>query len=433
MFDRGQEFILKVEERQLFFNEHDFLPVEQVFLDHSEERGMEIESFAFSQFPWIKVWVQKFADGVLDCDVSDFKPASSGFQNQGANLSNVRKLLLFVDSGKVLEFAHAKPKPKQKPVVRKPQQTTPRSLPHLKSILPPVSKQEPFDETVHFKIPLEQIRFAKGCAEVQWSGHLPKSCKHVRLDMSIKNRFLSERLNCIKPYLSKCLNRDKVKVSSTVRVHGEEITVMTVASDTIASISPELIGEVRFHYAKGELRNWHRREERMITAEDFFQSIKDAGFGDSDSDFLADILRVKQPKHAEHIEYLAGLHRSDLIRLRIVRTPFSFLCFLTGKSGGYFVWETLDGSDATYVWKLPQPMEYYLADHRKELRRGLDWVEQNLDCIHASGRNEYLGERRENFVRIFHDYQDEEGFKRWKQEIGHLLDHGIEKRICDSD
>jgi len=51
MFDRGQGFILKVEECRLFFNERDFLPLEKVFLDHPDEKGMAIESFASSRFP----------------------------------------------------------------------------------------------------------------------------------------------------------------------------------------------------------------------------------------------------------------------------------------------------------------------------------------------------------------------------------------------
>jgi len=133
MFDRGKEFVLKVEERRLFFNERDFLPVEQVFLDHPDERGMAIGSFAFRQFPWIKIWVQKLSGGVLDCDVSDFNPSPVGFSAQVADLSKVREMSVFVEGDKVLEFARSNPKP----VVREP---------------PPLSPPVPeaFDEEVCF-------------------------------------------------------------------------------------------------------------------------------------------------------------------------------------------------------------------------------------------------------------------------------------------
>lgn len=41
--------------------------------------------------------------------------------------------------------------------------------------------------------------------------------------------------------------------------------------------------------------------------------------------------------------------------------------------------------------------------------------------IHAAGRNEYLKEGHENFVRIIHDYQDD-GFAKWEKQIEQLLD-----------
>ncbi len=44
MFERGTQFVLKVEERKLFFNNRDFLPVEKVFLHLAEVR--EVESFS---------------------------------------------------------------------------------------------------------------------------------------------------------------------------------------------------------------------------------------------------------------------------------------------------------------------------------------------------------------------------------------------------
>jgi len=115
-------------------------------------------------------------------------------------------------------------------------------------------------------------------------------------------------------------------------------------------------------------------------------------------------------------------HRSDLIRLRIVRSPFSFLCFLSGQSGGFFVWETLDGTDATYVWTLARPIAYYLDGNKKELRRTLEEVEANIDFIHAAGRNEYLQEKHEKFTRIIHNYQDGDGFLKWKDRIEKLQD-----------
>lgn len=374
---------MRVEGRRLFFNERDFLPLEKVHLDHPDEKGMAVESFAADRFPWIKVWVQGFEDGVLDCDISDFKPPAGGFTNPSPDLSGVRNLLFFVDGEKVLEFARPKPRPK----VPSRESMLPRSLPHKKNVVPQAPpRPETFEEQVCFKVPIDRVRFAEGCAVVNWSGRLMESQRFVRLEAEVKNSFISQKLNCIKSYVAECIG--EVDFCIDVRVSGGEAEVLNASSDAIASISSQMISEVRYHYAKGELRRWNQRTGRIVTAEGFFGGIKEAGFGESDEEFIADILRVKAPKHATHIEYLAAHHRSDLIRLRIVKCPFAFLCFLSGRAGGFFVWETLDGTDATYVWKHERPMEYLTA-HKPAFKRWLVWVERQIDLIHAAGRDEY--------------------------------------------
>jgi len=201
--------------------------------------------------------VQCFSDGVLDCDVSDFKPSPSGFPAQVADLSMVRKLLLFVDGDKVLELAEPKPKPKPppKPVARPSPPPRPRSRKRrFPSEEIPASPPEVIEEEVCFKVPEERVRFAEGRAEVEWGGRLPRSGRFVRLDVAVENSFVSKKLNCIKSYLARCMGGDAA-FRVTVRVRGGKAEVVKAESDSIA-----------------------------------------------------DILRVKEPKHSAHIEYLAERH-----------------------------------------------------------------------------------------------------------------------------
>ncbi|MCF7847752.1 MAG: hypothetical protein K9M45_02790 [Kiritimatiellales bacterium] len=425
MFDRGTTFIVKVEERKLFFNGRDFLPLERVLLRRPNNQTLPVECFAPQEFPWIKVWVDHFSDGVLDCDVVDFKPNPVGFEDQRIELSNVRKLLLFEDNDRILElvkFKKIEPLASvRKPIVR--QVAPPRPLPSA----PPKPPPEPvvFEEHIRFRVPLAELRFTEGCANVAWQVYLPMSGIQAKLGFSVENRFLSAKLNCLKPYLAKCLGGGKINIRAAVRVRDGTVEEVLAESPALAGISPKLIGEVRYHFVKAELSKRDDRGGRIITLNRFFVKVKDAGFGDSDGDFLRDILRIKQPKHSAHIEYLAGQHRADLIRLRIVRKPFAFLCFLSGTSGGYFVWETLDGTDATYVWRLSKPVDH-LAAHRNEFRRSLGWIEEQLGFIHAAGRNAYLREPPDAFRRIIHDYQGEDGFGKWKGGIEQLLEHGLD-------
>ncbi len=416
MFDRGQEFIVKVEARALFFNERDSFPVERVFLYLPDGRKIPIEAFDPRPFPWIKVWVSRFSGGTLDCDVVEFDPSRTGFENQQVDLSNVRKILLLEDSDKVSALAKTKE-------IAPPEKPAPQKLPPLKPQPPPVPKT--INEEICFEVPLDKMRFAEGCATVRQRVYLPKAGMHAHLEFSIENAFLSDKLNCIKPYLGKCLGGGKIKIHASVRSLGGAAKVLEATSVAVDAISSQLIGEVRYRYVESELSKRSGRKGTVITTDRFFEKVKDAGFGDSDKDFIADILRAKQPKHSAHIEYLAGRHRSDHIKLRIVNHPFAFLCFLTGKSGCYFVWETLDGTDATYIWKLGKPLDYLSAHHR-EFKQRLGWIEGQISLIHAAGRNEYLKKAPPEFRRIIHDYRTEGGFDKWKTAMDRLLDSGFE-------
>jgi len=120
------------------------------------------------------------------------------------------------------------------------------------------------------------------------------------------------------------------------------------------------------------------------------------------------------------------------VRFRIVKSPFAFLCFLSGRTGGYFVWETLDGADATYIWRHAKPVGY-LVSHKPEFKRWLTWVEGRIDFIHAAGRNEYLQEKHEGFTRVIHNYRDGDGFLKWKNEIKNCWmeqEHRVESAFC---
>ena len=125
-------------------------------------------------------------------------------------------------------------------------------------------------------------------------------------------------------------------------------------------------------------------------------------------------------KHSEHIQYLAGLHDASHIRLRLIRDPFSFLFFIPRDKSSFLVWETFDGTDATYIWKL-RPLAYYLDGRRNELKQALDKIEQTLDRIHAAGRNEYLREEHPDFIRVFHDYAEANGFEQWIEKIDQFI------------
>lgn len=399
------ELTVKVEETRLVLGEGAVLPAEKIVVDHPDDHEATVASFNAEKFPWVTLWLYPAQDGVLNCDVCNFAPKSTGFGKPPPDFSGIRKLVLFHDNEKVYGLVNFKIKP--------PAPNPPR--PHAEPKRPP--EPEPpreVTENVSFSVPLEHFRFLDGAAETTRSVNLPSVPHRIRIDVRIENRFFSPKLNCIRPYLAKAFGGRPVEIQATVRVCGKDASVLKAEAPELKRISSELLSQVRFNYVKDELKRRHGK--RMTTAERFFGKLAGAGFAESDTDFLDDIIRAKKVKHSEHIEYLARLHDASQIRLRLIRDPFSFLFYIPGEKGSYFVWETIDGTDATYIWEL-RPMAYYLDGRRNELKRALDQVEQTLDRIHAAGRNEYLQEEHPDFLRIFHDYTQANGLELWRGKI----------------
>lgn len=408
---------MRVEKDRLVFGEGVVFPIEQILVDHPDDPFAQVTSFNNEQFPWITLWFYPLKNGVLNCDICDFAPKFPKLGKLPTDFSNVRKIVLFHDSAKISELANyalkeAVPRPSP-PVMPAP------PLPDFLS--KPVAWPEPprkYTQQIKFAAPLERFTFSDGAAEIGWTVRFEKSRGSQHVCFRIENRFFSSKLNCIRPYLAKALGGKPVEVQARVHVCKGKATIEEIKAPALDRISSELLSQVRFNYVKGELKN--RSGKRITTARRFFGKLSEAGFDESDADFVADIVRAKNVKHSPQIEYLAGRHDGSQIRLRLIRDPFSFLFFIPGVSGCVFAWETLDGTDATYLWRL-MPLAHYLDGNREELKKSLNEVECAIDIIHASGRNDYLKKAPENFRRIFHDYDDENGFEHWQQEIDQVL------------
>jgi len=410
----NREITVKIEGQTLVFGKGVSFPVDQVFVNHPNDPVAKVKSFNGERFPWITLWIHSFKDGMLDCEVSNFSPANTTFSLLPLDFLKIRKISLFHDNPKVSELATLKLNPNAPA-------PPPHPMPHPNPPGPPKQKSLPdFLENISFSAPLERFCFLNGWAEINWSVPLSTPPWQAKIPICIQNHFFSPKLNCIRPYLTRALGGKPIKVQAVVRVCNGAVTIEKAESRDLNRISLELLGEVRFHFLKGELKKWSNKKKCITTADRFFSKISDAGFGDSDVDFMTDIVRAKKTKHSEHIEYLSTLHVADQIRLRLIRAPFSFLFFIPGESKCCFVWETLDGTDATYIWEL-RPLAYYLNGKRSELKKSLDEVERAIDLIHASGRNDFLNAPHDRFMRVFHDYKNKNGFEKWKEEMEQLL------------
>lgn len=120
-----------------------------------------------------------------------------------------------------------------------------------------------------------------------------------------------------------------------------------------------------------------------------------------------DILGNKNVKHHRQLVYLSQKHESQVLKLRFVLSPFSFVFLLRGNKQYHIVWETLDTEEATYIWLVEKNIT--------ALKNKLKQIDVELGTIREKGRQYYMEAQAGNFNRIVHDYSDErKGFVIWK-------------------
>jgi hypothetical protein len=124
-------------------------------------------------------------------------------------------------------------------------------------------------------------------------------------------------------------------------------------------------------------------------------------------EFLSDLIISKDYKHKRHLQYLVDRHAGNILKIRFVISPFSFVFLIPGKIHFHVIMETLDTEEATYVW--------HFENDKSKLRDNLKLVDEHLNIIRNEGRQVYLEKATHNFSRIVHDYsEDRKGFVLWK-------------------
>lgn len=121
---------------------------------------------------------------------------------------------------------------------------------------------------------------------------------------------------------------------------------------------------------------------------------------ESGEKLLDDLLKYKDVIHYRQLRYLAEKHQSNILKIRFVLNPFSFVFLLSGEEQYHPVLETLDTKEATYIW--------HVEKDKQELRNQLKRIDQQLSLIRNEGRQAFLESQPMNFSRILHDYTDEQ-------------------------
>ena len=277
--------------------------------------------------------------------------------------------------------------------------------------------REPIKQTYNkpFSIPIKNITFISG--GVSFEKKIQELGKSITFQ--IKNENIIQEYDAIKNYFASVLKTKKIEIFPNITTVDGEIISVNAASSEIEKIDKSFIEEVKFEFLNVARSKELASNKQLFTVEEYLEMFAGEGINSKhifkdDNDFFENVLKNSQTKHYRHLRFLSSKHKSDLLKLRFVHKPFSFIFLLSSISNFYIIWETLDTQEATYIWTF--------QNNVKNLRQILVHIDRTINLIIKDGKNDYINRNEENFNRVFHDYTDlQNGFKSWKDEIDKLI------------
>lgn len=273
-----------------------------------------------------------------------------------------------------------------------------------------------FNETID--ISFDDLNFCDGLISFEWS--IPKTKISFRFE--IANLHVIEAFDAIKCSFSSALGLKMASVTIQLELVDGDVTKKEASSHDLSRIDSTLIMQARWQYVSNIFGHRNKKEtDRVLhNSEELFSLLSDrvislADLYASDSEFFEELLKIKNTKHYHYLTYLSKRHASDLLKLRFSIDPLSFMFLIEGAHHLFFVWETLDTKEATYIWRYDKQVqnikEYYGA------------VNNNILSIRNDGKNMYIKRNDVNFLRIHHeDYsKPEASFDKWKREVEKVI------------
>jgi hypothetical protein len=231
---------------------------------------------------------------------------------------------------------------------------------------------------------------------------------NTELQFQVENIEIRPEFEVLKPYFSKTLKSKNITVEIFAEFENGKIVSQLALSADIERINKEVVEGVKFQFLnKGLLKQFNPKKKNILTSDELQENER---IYSNAEELLNEILKNKQYKHSQHIQYLADRHENQIMKIRFVLDPFSFVFLLAGENRYFIILETLDTEEATYIW--------HTHKNKASLIEEVKQIDDQLSVIREKGRQTFLGKSPENFARIMHDYSDnKKGFIIWKSAL----------------
>lgn len=198
------------------------------------------------------------------------------------------------------------------------------------------------------KVSIEELEFYYGSVAFKY----PINEMRTTLEFQVENIEIRPEFEVLKPYFIKTLKSKNITVEIFAEFENGKLVSQLALSIDIDHINKEVVEGVKFQFLnKGLLKQFTSRKQNIVTSDELQEQGK---IYSNAEELLNEILKNKQYKHSQHIQYLADKHENQVMKIRFVLNPFSFVFLLTGEQSYFIVLETLDTEEATYIWHTPK-------------------------------------------------------------------------------
>lgn len=258
------------------------------------------------------------------------------------------------------------------------------------------------------KVPIKELEFHYGNVAFKY----PAIEMNTELQFQIENIEIRPEFEVLKPYFIKTLKSKTISVELFAEFENGKLVSQLALSPDIDRINKEVVEGVKFQFLnKGLIKQFNPKKKNILTSDELPEKNK---IYSNAEELLREILKNKQYKHSQHIQYLANRHESKVMKVRFVLNPFSLVFLLAGEQSYFIVLETLDTEEATYIW--------HTSKNKTSLIEEVKQIDNQLSIIREKGRQAFLENSPENFTKIMHDYSDnKKGFIIWKSALEELI------------
>lgn len=282
-------------------------------------------------------------------------------------------------------------------------------------INPPPAKERVIEET--FTVPIKHLQFKFG--SVAFTKMLKGWWRSV--DFEIPNYDIREEYDAVKNYFANALQTRNIVVQARIVIQNNEVIEKSAKSAHIDRIDQRVIDNVKFEFVKKSLKKKIQVEvdKSLFTMDEYFDTFteekpKAGALFKDEYDLLENLMHITNTKHYKNLRYLSAKHAHHIMKLRFVHKPFSFIFLLEGKQNYHIIWETLDTTEATWIWH----SEKNITGLKNTVRK----VEDIINVVKVQGKTGYINTNEDPFRRVFHDYSDlVEGFVKWKGQLESYL------------